>query len=76
MCVCVVLQVMYNGEHVVGYSDGEETILGFGVTNHLSPAYVYHRSVGYVFLQENEDLVVSADTRALTSDDDQLEVFT
>lgn len=65
---------MYDGEHVVGNNNGEETVLGLGETNHLSPAYLYHRSVGYVFLQGNENLIVSADKRTLTSD--ELEVFT
>lgn len=65
---------MYDGEHVVGKSNGEESFLDLGETNHFSPAYLYHRSVGYVFLNGDEDLVVSADTRTLNSD--ELEVFT
>ncbi|KAK3895543.1 hypothetical protein Pcinc_000781 [Petrolisthes cinctipes] len=66
--------VMYGGEHVLGKTNGEETILGLGETQHLSPAYLHHHSVGYVFIQGEENLTVSAAMKTLSSN--ELEVFT
>ncbi|XP_071522475.1 chondroitinase-AC-like [Panulirus ornatus] len=72
--VTTLAQVSFEGEYVVGREGGEEVVLEGGSLEEERPAWLHHRSVGYVFLNGDEDLHVSA--RALPYNTRHIDLFT
>ncbi|XP_069980355.1 xanthan lyase isoform X2 [Penaeus vannamei] len=72
--VTTLAQLAYNGTYVIGTASGEEASPGWGSHEEAQPTWLHHRSVGYVFLNGDEQLITLADTRA--HGEDEIDVFT
>ncbi|ROT83082.1 protein containing Polysaccharide lyase family 8, central [Penaeus vannamei] len=72
--VTTLAQLAYNGTYVLGTASGEEASPGWGSHEEAQPTWLHHRSVGYVFLNGDEQLFTLADTRA--HGEDEIDVFT
>ncbi|XP_069184940.1 chondroitinase-AC [Procambarus clarkii] len=72
--ITTLTQVGFAGEYVIGREDGGMETFLQGQHQEDAPAWLFHRSVGYVFLEDHYSLLTSAETR--TNKNVNINIFT
>ncbi|XP_042865853.1 chondroitinase-AC-like [Penaeus japonicus] len=72
--ITTLAQLAFEGTYVIGTKNGGEVTADFGHHEEELPVFLHHRNVGYVFLNSDERLFTSADTR--THGEDNIDIFT
>ncbi|XP_066951301.1 LOW QUALITY PROTEIN: chondroitinase-AC-like [Macrobrachium rosenbergii] len=66
-------QIVFEGQFVVCTGSGKEETGEMGIFDYYKPSWLFHRNVSYVFLNGDEHLHTTAETRY--HDDKELDVF-